>query len=380
MIELERRAARIATRLAFFVAGFGISGWAPLVPFAKSRLAVNDAELGILLLCIGIGALVSMIAAGPLIARYGSKPVIVAGGYGMAVIFPLLPIAPTPVALGCALLLFGAALGSLDVAMNVHAVEVERSEGRPIMSGFHAMFSVGGFVGSLLMTGFLSLHVPAWAGTLACGAGMAAATWVASPRLMVAIQSKDGPLLARPRGVVILLAGLAAVTFLVEGAMLDWSALLIFGNGLLAVDHAGLGYALFSLAMTGGRLAGDKATERLGDHWILVAGGLVAIAGFVLLLASPWTVVALAGFVLIGLGAANVVPVYFRRAGTQTTMPPTLAVTAITATGYAGHLLGPALIGFASNLAGLTACFWAMALLMTLVPLTARAVLGARAL
>ncbi len=102
--------------------------------------------------------------------------------------------------------------------------------------------------------------------------------------------------------------------------------------------------------MTAGRLTGDAAVKRLGDGWMLAVGGIVAVAGFVLLLASPWVIPALAGFALIGLGAANVVPVYFRRAGMQQAMPPALAITAITATGYAGLLLGPAVIGFASNL------------------------------
>ncbi len=374
MIDRELPAARLATRLAFFVAGFGIACWAPLVPFAKARLAVNDAELGILLLCIGIGGVIAMVASGPFSARYGSRPVIIAGGYAMAAILPLLAILPTPITLGLALLAFGAALGLLDVAMNVHAVEVERAEGRPLMSGFHAMFSIGGFFGSSLVTGLLTLQVPAWAGTLACGLLMAAATFVAAPRLLNTIPSKGGPLFALPRGVVALLALLAAVTFLVEGAMLDWSALLIAGNRLLPVDQAGLGYAIFAIAMTAGRLTGDAAVKRLGDGWMLAVGGIVAVAGFVLLLASPWVIPALAGFALIGLGAANVVPVYFRRAGMQQAMPPALAITAITATGYAGLLLGPAVIGFASNLVGLTACFWAMALLMCLVPLTTRAV------
>jgi predicted MFS family arabinose efflux permease len=376
MIDTALPAARLATRLAFFVAGFGIACWAPLVPFAKARLAVNDAELGILLLCIGIGAVLSMVAVGPVSARYGCRPVIIVGGYAMAAILPLLSLSPTPVTLGLALLGFGAALGALDVAMNVHAVEVERAEGRPVMSGFHAMFSIGGFFGATLVAGLLTLQVPAWAGTIACGILMGAATFVAAPRLLTTSASKGGPLFALPRGVVALLAALAAVTFLVEGAMLDWSALLIAGNGLLPVDQAGFGYAVFAIAMTCGRLTGDAVVERMGDRWTLTVGGIVAVAGFVLLLASPWVVPALVGFALIGLGAANVVPVYFRRAGTQQAMPPALAVTAITATGYAGHLLGPALIGFASNLVGLAMCFWAMALLMCLVPLTTRAVTG----
>ena len=114
MMLHDRPATRLATRLAFVVAGFGISCWAPLVPFAKERLAVDDGTLGLLLLCIGIGSVVAMQFTGALSARYGSKPTIVAGGLGLVLILPLLSIAATPSTLALALLGFGASLVSLD--------------------------------------------------------------------------------------------------------------------------------------------------------------------------------------------------------------------------------------------------------------------------
>ena len=126
----DRPATRLATRLAFLVAGFAIACWAPLVPFARQRLAIDDATLGLLLLCLGIGSIVAMQFTGVLCARHGAKPAIVAGGFGVAVLLPLLPAMATPAALAVALLGFGAALGSLEVAMNIHAVEVERAARR----------------------------------------------------------------------------------------------------------------------------------------------------------------------------------------------------------------------------------------------------------
>ena len=239
MTSADRPATRLATRLSFLVAGFGISCWAPLVPFAKARLHIDAAMLGVLLLCIGIGSIAAMLATGPLSARYGGKPVIVTSGIALAVILPLLTVAATPLALGGALLLFGAALGSLDVAMNVHAVEVERAADRPLMSGFHALFSIGGFAGAGLMTIFLSLRVSALAGSLVCAGIMLAAMLVARPRLLPAMRGEDGPLFVRPHGVVVLLAVLAMATFLAEGAMLDWSALLITRWGWSARRRAG---------------------------------------------------------------------------------------------------------------------------------------------
>ncbi|MBR0848519.1 MFS transporter [Bradyrhizobium diazoefficiens] len=374
MTSADRPATRLATRLSFLVAGFGIACWAPLVPFAKARLAVDDAILGLLLLSLGIGSVAAMLATGILSARYGSKPIIIAGGLGLALVLPLLAIAGSPVTLALALLAFGAALGSIDVAMNIHAVEVERAAGRPLMSGFHALFSIGGFAGSAVMTALLTLDLGPLASTLVCSALMLITMWLASPRLLRAAQAQEGPLFVLPHGIVLLLALLAAVTFLVEGAILDWGALLVIGEGLVSEAQGGIGYIVFSIAMTAGRLGGDAVVARVGDRTTLVWGSLLAIAGFVVLLLAPRAAVAVAGFLLIGLGASNLVPVLFRRAASQTAMPTGLAVASITTAGYAGVLLGPAGIGIVAQAGGLPLAFWMLAALMSLVTLSARTV------
>ena len=371
MQSADRPETRLATRLAFLIAGFGLACWAPLVPFAKARLGVDDGVLGILLLCLGLGSVAAMLATGMLSARYGSKPIIIAGGFGLALTLPILTIASTPFTLGITLAAFGASLGSLDVAMNIHAIEVEKGANRPLMSGFHALFSIGGFIGSLLVTLLLSVHAGPLVATLLSSALMVAAMVVAWPRLLKTVPSEDAPLFAIPRSFVLLLAVLAAITFLVEGAILDWSALLLTTQGRVEASHGGLGYMLFAIAMTVGRLAGDTITAKLGDRAIMLWGGLVAVAGFVVLLLSPIAILAMSGFLLIGLGASNIVPVLFRKGGTQTVMPAGLAVAAITMCGYAGVLIGPASVGFVANHVGLLGSFWMLAILLCAAPLCA---------
>lgn len=369
-------ASRLATRLAFWIAGFGLAAWAPLVPFAKQRLQIDDGGLGLLLLCLGLGSVAAMWRTGPLCARHGCRPVILAGGAGMVLLLPLLALAATPWAMALTLFGFGAALGSLDVAMNVHAVEVERAAGRPMMSGFHGLFSAGGFAGSAFVTLLLSLAISPLAATLVCAVSMAAALVLSAPRLLVGVAAGEpaptGAPLAWPRGPVVVLALLAAVSFLVEGAVLDWSALLLLDTGLASAERAGLGYALFAVAMTVGRFGGDAVSARFGDRAVVRWGGLVVLLGFVLLLWVGRAGPALAGFVLIGIGAANIVPVLFRQAGAQRAMPAALAVSAVTTIGYAGYLMGPAVLGLVSRQAGLPAAFWMLAGLMCLVPLLAR--------
>jgi predicted MFS family arabinose efflux permease len=369
IVSADRAETRLATRLSFLVAGFAIACWAPLVPYAKERLGVDDAGLGLLLLCLGIGSVVAMPITGVLSSRLGARPIIVASGIGLALLLPILAVAATPLTLGLALLGFGASIGSIDIAINVHAVEVERASSRPLMSGFHAMFSIGGFAGASAMTFLLSVRVDALLSAVMGSALLAIAIAVAWPRLLKGSSDAQGPLLVRPRGGVLLLAALAAITFLVEGAMLDWSALLLIDTNLVTPAYGGLGYTMFAIAMTLGRIVGDRIVALVGDQGTLRWGGLIAVAGLVVLLLAPAPAVALAGFLLIGFGASNIVPVLFRQAGSQRAMPAGLAVAAITTVGYAGILTGPAAIGFVAHAAGLPLAFWLLAALLGLVPL-----------
>jgi len=375
MMATDPARARLATRLAFLAGGYGLAGWAPLVPFAKARLGIDEGVLGLLLLCLGVGSVLAMGLTGVLSARHGPRPIIVLSGLLMAAATPFLAVAATPLTLALALFAFGAGLGSLDVAMNIHAVEVEKGDDKPLMSGFHALFSIGGFAGAGMVTLLLSLGLSPLICALTSAAVVAGAVFLAWPRLMVSAPAEEGtPLFAVPRGIVLLLALLAAVTFLTEGAILDWSALLLTGAGLVPLSQGGVGYIVFALAMTTGRLVGDAVTARIGDFRTLFWGGIVALAGFGVLLLVPVPVLAISGFVLIGLGASNIVPVLFRLAGSQTAMPSALAVAAITTTGYAGILVGPAGVGAVAHVVGLPAAFWGLAALLALVPLFARVV------
>jgi predicted MFS family arabinose efflux permease len=363
-------ARRLATRLVFFVAGFALACWAPLVPFAKARTGADERMLGLLLLCLGVGSLVAMPLGGVASARRGVAPTILVSGAVLGAILPFLALASTPLALGAALFFFGAALGALDVAVNVHGVEVERAAGAPLMSGFHAMFSLGGVAGAGLVTGLLSLGIPALGCALAGAAATFVALAVARPRLLSGAGASDGPALALPRGRVAALAALCALLFLTEGAVLDWSALLVVGAGHVEASRGGLAYLLFALAMTFGRLTGDRVVARLGDARAFFWGAAVLVMGLVVALAAPRGP-ALAGYALIGLGAANLVPILVRRAGARTDMPAALAVAAVTTCGYAGLLAGPALIGAAAGAFGLPTAFWALTALVAATPFCA---------
>lgn len=362
--------ARLATRLAFFAAGFSMACLAPLFPFIKAKVGVDEGQFGLLLFCLGLGSIVAMPATGVLATRSSAKPMVLLGGFGLVIFLPVLTIAGTPLAVGVALFLFGASLGTIDVAMNVHGADVEGREQRPLMSNFHAQFSIGGFFGAGLMTVLLSLKVSLMLAAL-IGATVAFCAMLLTSSRLLSVSGGEPEPFALPRGIVLLLAIIAAITFLVEGAVLDWGALLIIERQLIAAPSAGVGYILFSIAMVIARLTGDHIVAALGEFRVLIFGGIATILGVAAVLSSDVQPIALAGFVLIGLGAANLVPIVFSAAGRQKVMPAGLAIASVTTSGYAGILLGPALVGFAADATSLPTAFWLLALLMAIVPLTA---------
>ncbi len=366
------RAQQHATRAAFFIPGFAAAIWAVLVPFAKARTGVDEGVLGLILLCLGAGSLLAMPLAGLLAARLGCRTVMIATTVMICASLPFLAVASTPWWLGVVLFVFGAGVGAMDCTMNMQAVVVEREADKAMMSGFHAFYSIGGFVGAGAMTLLLSLHWGPLAAALA-GVLLMVVMTLASVRSWRGDRAQhEGPLLAWPKGIVLFIGILAFVVFLAEGAMLDWSAVFLADVRQVAPSSAGLGYAAFALTMTIARLLGDGVVERLGRTRAIVAGALLAALGFVVLtVVTPWQA-SLLGYVLLGLGCANIVPALFTLAGNQTRMPESIAITAVTTLGYAGVLAGPALIGFAAHGIGLIGAFLGVAVLLVGVAVSTR--------
>ncbi|MET3925814.1 MFS transporter [Devosia sp. 2618] len=348
-----------ATRAVFLVAGLAMAAWAPLVPFAKARVGVEDGGLGLLLLCLGLGSILAMPITGILANRFGCRAVIVGGSLAVALVLPLLALVDTVPALAITLALFGASVGTVDVAVNIQAVMVEKDSGRNMMSGFHGLFSLGGILGA----GGLSLLI---------GAGISPllATVTISVMLVVLLvfafsgllpygnhEGGKTPLFVVPKGIVIFIGILCFLVFLGEGAILDWSALFLIGTHLVDPSQAGFGYTMFAIAMTVGRLTGDWIVKTLGGMIVVVGGGLLSAAGFLLAVYAPSQPLAFAGFLLVGIGASNIVPVLFTAAGKQTRMPASLAIASITTLGYAGILAGPAAIGFVAQHWNLSTAF-----------------------
>ncbi|MEX2942147.1 MFS transporter [Serratia fonticola] len=364
-----------ATRLAFFIAGLAMATWAPLVPFAKTRINIDDGSLGLLLLCIGVGSIMAMPLTGLLTGKFGCRRVILLAGIALCIDLPLLVLMDSTLGMALALLLFGAAIGMIDVAMNIQAVVVERASNRAMMSGFHGFFSVGGIAGAGGVSALLWLGLGPLQATLIAVVAILALLLIASKNLLrESGGDKEGPMFVLPRGWVMFIGLLCFIMFLAEGSMLDWSALYL--STMRGMDHnqAGLGYALFSIAMTIGRLNGDRVVNAMGRYQVLLLGSLCAAIGLALAITIDSAFASLIGFMLVGVGASNVVPILFSAAGNQRVMPANLAIASVTTVGYAGILAGPAVIGLIAQVSSLTFALACVAALLLIVTASAKAV------
>ncbi|MFV0447825.1 MAG: MFS transporter [Vibrio sp.] len=344
---------RIATRSMFFGAGFITAAWAAIIPFVKTNVQISDGVMGLLLLCLGIGALVGMPAAGFYTSKYGCKRVLLISVVGFSLLFPTLLFANSIVTLSMLLICFGMCLGITDCTMNIQAVIVEKEANKPLMSGFHGFYSLGGMTGAIVLTSILSAGFAVSLACLLTSLFVLLLLTVNKPGLRSDTSQEQGPYFAIPKGSVFFIGVVCFVFFLSEGTVLDWSGIFLSEYRDIPATSAGMGVACFSVAMTIGRLLGDKAVSKIGAKRMIVLGSSVAIIGFLVSLSFNHWQSALVGYALIGIGCSNIVPIMFSATGKQTAMPESLAVTAVSTVGYVGVLAGPALIGFGAEIYGL---------------------------
>lgn len=366
------RAEQHSTRLLFLLAGFSAAAWASLVPVAKAATGVNEGQLGLVLLCLGIGSLLAMPVSGVVSTRHGCRKVLMVCGVALCACLPLLASVQNVFTLAAALFFFGAMIGIFDCVMNIQAVIVERDSKRPLMSGFHGFFSLGGLLGAATTSTIMDLGVSPFATVSGIALAGVLLLMVIRRHVLPYGNPAEGPPFALPRGEVLFLGMLCMTVFLVEGSMMDWSAVMLAENHGMPVAQAGYGFAAFSLTMTFGRLMGDRIVARVGRRRVVTVGGLLAMGGILLATLVPLWQAALLGYAMVGLGCSNIVPVLFTAVGRQTSMPQSVAVPAMSTLGYAGVLAGPAAIGFIAHHSSLPMAFLLVAALMLFVAISGR--------
>ncbi len=366
---------RWAVAAMFFLNGLTIGAWAPQIPLLLPKHQISAADLGLLILGLGVGAVAAMLFSGRLIARYGARAVVL--GFASAVVLglPMVVLAPNVALLALAMAVFGAVQGSMDVAMNANAVEVERGLGRAIMSSSHGFWSLGGFVGS----GGGGLIVARFGPEVQAGVVAAVCTLLvlaARPYLLGAAPAPKAAMAARPdllpRDAGLWILGfLALISMVPEGAVLDWAALYLGRDHGVGIAGAALAFALFSAAMAVMRFGGDALRNRFGAVRTLRASAVIGALGLALAALAPDAGLAVAGFAISGIGVANMVPILFSAAGNLPGHVAGAGIATVTMLGYSGLLVSPSSIGFAAEAVGFRPVYLGLALLLALVAMMA---------
>jgi len=363
--------ARMSTAAYFALNGFVLGIWIVHIPAVEQRVGIGHALLGWLLLLFGAGAFVGMQLVGPLVDRFGARRVVPLSAALYSATLGPPALAVDAWTLGMALLLFGAGHGALDVGMNAHAVQVEAGYRRPIMSAFHAMFSIGGALAAvvgaltlswgwsitttLIMVSMIALVVAAAAGPTLLGRAEDASTLKPSVATSAARRTTPGRIWA--------LAGLALILMLSEGVANDWSVLAMRDALAAPADTAALAYGAFATTMTIGRLLADRVVARWGPVAVVRCGSVLASLAFIIIALSPSIPLTIAGWALVGIGLCGAVPQLFSAAGHTDPDAAGANVSRVAGLGYLGMLAGPAVIGPLTHLMPLNYTFLLPALL-----------------
>lgn len=372
------RRERITLSACFLAGGLGIGSWGANLPALGRRAGLDEGALGLVLLFFAAGAILAMTNAPRVIARIGAErlSVIAAGLFGLC-IAGVGWITQMAVAMILASLA-GAAFGTLDVAMNSQAAGLERRARRPIMSSFHAMFSAGTLVAALAYAGLV--HGGAGNGAILSLSGglivaIAAAAFARSTP-MPPEKAHDAPAAAgraRPGAATLALGALAFVIFLAEGAIMDWSAVYMVRVMGTSESLGAAGYAIFAGTMLLGRLLGDRANRALGPSRLFRISVMTVAISMAVFLLSGSVDLAFAALACGGLAMANVIPIIFSAAGVLGSRDGGRSLSRVLSMGYAGILLGPALIGFLAQAFSLTASLSLVLLGLAMVAFSGRA-------
>lgn len=367
-----------AIRVEFFVLGAAMGLWGAQVPAVKAHYGLDESALAVALLAAAVGAVLCLFSAGALVARFGARRCARTAAGAMCGALALVLASQAYGALLALMLVLGAASALLDVSINAEGNALETHAGRKVMSGLHAMFSLGGMSGAL---GSSALHVVAVADAVQMTGGALVlaplALWAARRLTDERSDSDESPApIAWPRGLLLGIGTITALCMVAEGAMYDWSALYVQQELRTDAATGALGFAVFSAAMALGRLFGDRVRERFTPVALLRGSGALAALGMAIALlgATPW--IALPGFALVGLGLANVVPVLFASAAQVVGVSAASGVAAASSVGYMGFMIGPPVIGAIARWTSLSGALWTVAAFAAVMGLAARPVLG----
>lgn len=360
----KKRSHRIATSIFFFIAGLTYSSWACRIHDIKSFYTLNDAELGSVLFALPIGLMISLPISGWMVTRFTSRKVLIAAGLLFPFMLCMIGLTNHIWQLVIVLFLFGFLNNVFEIAMNTQAVGIEELYKRSIMASFHGLWSLAGFTGVAIGTLAIALKWSFWVHFTIVGI----LCWVLVLYSWRYLLRQDGvsesqPLFAKPDSNILKLGFIAFASLITEGTMFDWSG--VYFKTVVTVPEAltTMGSIAFMATMAGGRFAADRFVTRFGISRILQCSGIISTSGLLLAVMFPNIYTATIGFLMVGIGVSSVVPLVLALAGKSKTLPPGIAIAAVSTVGFLGFLIGPPMIGFIAQATSLRWSFLVIAVL-----------------
>jgi MFS family permease len=375
MKEVSLKRLRRANAVYFFISGFGYSSWTSRIPGIKESLKLNDAHFGTLLFMMPVGLILTMPFTGKLLDHFKSRTIMGIGAMMYNIVLACMGFSGYTWVLGIVLFFFGSSRNLMNLSMNAQAIGVQALYNRSIMSSFHAVWSMAGFAGAAFGYLMVTLNVlPAWH-LLGVSLVLSALTLY---YYKDALDQQPDHKIKRsifslpPKGMLVF-SLICFTSMACENTMYDWSGIYIRQvlHGTKAV--ATVAFVVYMVAMTSGRLLGDRMADRFGIQRVLAASGLLISGGFLITVLSPYIPLTLVGYLLTGFGVSCVVPFVFSLAGKIPMSNPGAALASISSLGYLGFLLVPPMIGYVAQASSLRVSFAIIAVMgLFMVRLSAR--------
>jgi MFS family permease len=341
--------SRIAVKIVFFLNGFVHANYFSRLPRIQEQFSIDNGVVGLVLLASSLGALLAMPFTGWLIIRNGSRRITIFGIFSYCALIPFIPWMPNVGALMILFFVLGVSSGMSDVAMNSQAVMVEKQMQKPIMTSFHALFSIGMALGAFTGAFFSKVSAGIFI-HFAVVSIMGVITVLVARYYLVhdkpQTKTTEEPAFRLPNAAMVSVGVIAFCSMLGEGAMADWST-----NYMENIAHANqalapIGLSAFALAMTIGRIFGDGARIKFGDRSLMAGCGIIATFGLAIAIFFNQPFVVIAGLFIVGIGLSAIVPIAYSIAGHTKDLPPGVGLAMVTTVGYSGFLFGPPIIGF----------------------------------
>jgi MFS family permease len=360
------RGARIKVGVFFFVSGFGFSTWASRIPTIQQELHLNEAQLGAVLFALPIGLMLTLPVTGMLLDRRDSRHIMLIGALLFNMMLSLIGFSTHTWELVLALFCFGSSRNLMNISANAQSIGVQALYDRSIIAGFHGIWSLAGFGGAALGSLMVSFHIsPGWhfffTGLVLSGLSLYAYPGSISQRPAERPAARR-PLFVLPGKALLKFGLISFASMACEGTMYDWSGIYFRKAVHTSKEVATLGFVVYMIAMTTGRLGGDRLANRYGVKNMLTYSGVLICSGLLLATVFPYPLVAGLGFMLTGFGVSCVIPMVFSMAGRTVGMSSGSAIASVSMVGYFGFLMVPPLIGSVAELAGLRWAFALMAL------------------